>query len=67
MPGMSGIELIAHIKKLEPKVKTILMTAFDVDTIKPDLERYDYEIAEIFQKPLSMKKLCEKIRMQLDK
>jgi DNA-binding NtrC family response regulator len=67
MPGMSGIELIAHIKKLESKVKTILMTAFDVDTIKPELERYDYEIAEIFQKPLSMKKLCERIRMQLDK
>jgi two-component system, cell cycle response regulator CpdR len=67
MPGMSGFELITHIKKLEPKVKTILMTAFDVDTIKPELERYDYELAEIFQKPLSMKKLCERIRMQLDK
>jgi two-component system, cell cycle response regulator CpdR len=66
MPGMTGIELIAHIKKLEPKVKAIFMTAFDVDTFKPELERYDYEIAEIFQKPLSMKKLCERIRMQLD-
>jgi DNA-binding NtrC family response regulator len=66
MPGMSGIELIAHIKKLEPKVKAILMTAFDVDTVKPELERYDYELAEIFQKPLSMKKLCERIRIQLD-
>ena len=66
MPGMNGIELIAYIKKLEPKVNAMLMTAFDIDYIKPELEKYDYEIAEIFQKPLSIKKLCERIRKQLD-
>lgn len=66
MPGMSGIELIAHIKKLEPKVNAMFMTAFDIDNIKPELEKYDYEIVEIFQKPLSIKKLCERIRLQWD-
>jgi hypothetical protein len=25
--------------------------------IKPEIEKYDYEIAEIFQKPLSMRRL----------
>ena len=63
---MSGIELIAHTKKLKPKVNAMLMTAFDMDYIKPDLEKYDYEIVEIFQKPLSIKNLCERIRKQLD-
>ena len=66
MPGMSGIELIAHIKKLEPKVNAMFMTAFDVDYIKPELEKYDYEIARIFQKPFSIKMLCEQIKIQLD-
>jgi DNA-binding NtrC family response regulator len=66
MSGMSGIELVAHIKKLEPRVKAIFMTAFDVDSIKPELEKYDYEVAEVFQKPLPMKKLRERIRMQID-
>jgi len=66
MPGMSGIELVAHIKKSERKVNAILMTAFDVDSIKPELEKYGCEIAEIFQKPLSIKKLCERITTQLD-
>ena len=42
------------------------MTAFDVDSIKPELEKYGYEIVEIFQKPLSIEKLCKRIRMQLD-
>jgi DNA-binding NtrC family response regulator len=49
MPGMSGIELVAHIKKLEPKVKAMFMTAFDVDSIKIQIEKYDYEVEEIFQ------------------
>ena len=66
MPGISDIELIAHIKKLKPKVNAMLMTAFDMDYIKPDLEKYDYEIVEIFQKPLSIKKLCEIIKRQLE-
>lgn len=66
MPGMNGIELIAHIKRLEPKVNAMLMTAFDIDYIKPEIEKYDCEIVEIFQKPLSIKNLCERIRTQLD-
>ncbi|MGN6347741.1 MAG: response regulator [Candidatus Nitrosocosmicus sp.] len=66
MSGMSGIELVAHIKKLEPRVKAIFITAFDVDSIKPEIEKYDYEVAEVFQKPLPIKQLCERIRMHLD-
>ena len=66
MPGMNGIELIAHIKKLEPKVNAMLMTAFDIDYIRPEIEKYDYEIAEIFQKPLSIKKLCKRITTLLE-
>jgi DNA-binding NtrC family response regulator len=57
MPGMNGPELVAKIKDLEPEVKVIFMTAFDMMDIKPEIENYDYEIAEIFQKPLSMKRL----------
>ena len=63
---MNGIELVTQIKRLDPKVNAVLMTALDIDSIKPELEKYDYEIDEIFQKPLSVKTLCERIRMQLD-
>jgi YesN/AraC family two-component response regulator len=31
MPGLDGMELIRKIKELNPFVRTILMTAFDVD------------------------------------
>jgi response regulator RpfG family c-di-GMP phosphodiesterase len=62
MPGMSDIELIANIKKLEPKVKAMFITAFDKDHIKPELEKYDYQIVEIFQKPLSIKDLSKRVK-----
>ena len=65
MPGMNGVELLANIKKTEPKVKAMLMTAFDVDTVKPEIERYDYEIAEVFQKPFTMWNLCQRVRKHL--
>ena len=65
MPGMNGVELLANIKKTEPKVKAMLMTAFDAENIKPELERYDYEIAEVFQKPFTMWNLCQRVRKHL--
>jgi DNA-binding NtrC family response regulator len=65
MPGMSGVELLANIKKIEPKVKAMLMTAFDAEDIKPELERYDYEIAELFQKPFTMWNLSQRVRKHL--
>ncbi|MGN6629525.1 MAG: response regulator [Candidatus Nitrosocosmicus sp.] len=65
MPVMSGIELVTNIKKLESNIKAIFMTAFDVDYVKQELEKCDFEIAEIFQKPLKMKDLSERVRKHL--
>jgi DNA-binding NtrC family response regulator len=65
MPGMSGIELVANIKELEPEVKAIFITAFEVESLKPELERYDCEVAEIFQKPFFMKNLRKTVKSTL--
>jgi two-component SAPR family response regulator len=59
---MSGMELMAKIKDLEPEVNAIFMTAFDLDYVKSYLEKYNYKVAEIFQKPLIMKALIKKIK-----
>ncbi|MGN6347663.1 MAG: response regulator, partial [Candidatus Nitrosocosmicus sp.] len=66
LPGMNGFDLIARMKKIEPNIKVFLVTAFDKDNIYTELEKYDYEIAEIFQKPFSAKKLGKRIRKHLD-
>jgi len=33
MPGLNGIELINKMKKVNPLVRTLLMTAFEVDDV----------------------------------
>ena len=53
IPGMSGLELASRAKKINPKVKVFFVTAFDVDLIEPTIDSLDFDIIEIFQKPLS--------------
>ena len=65
MPGMNGLELVANIKGLEPDIKVIFMTAYDMDNFKKDLEKYEYEITDVFQKPFSMKLLCQTVKNYL--
>jgi DNA-binding NtrC family response regulator len=57
MPSMSGIELVSKIKEIKQDIKAILISAFERDTINDEVDRYNVEIAEIFQKPILLKKL----------
>jgi DNA-binding NtrC family response regulator len=57
MPSMSGIELVSKIKEIKQDIKAILISAFERDTIDDEIDRYNVEIAEIFQKPILLKKL----------
>ena len=57
MPSMSGVELVSKIKEVKQDTKAILISAFERDTIDDEINRYNVEIAEIFQKPILLKKL----------
>ena len=61
MPGLSGIQLSKMIKEVDPNVKVVLMTAF---------EMRDFEFSKVFpsaqvdgfvQKPIGIKELTDKI------
>ena len=66
MSGINEMGLVSKIKELEPKVKVIFMTPFDVECIKSEIEKYDYQSAEIFQKPtISMTNLCNFVKNNL--
>jgi DNA-binding NtrC family response regulator len=61
MPGMSGIKLARKVKEINPKVKVILMTSFEIK---------DNEFSKVFpsaqvdgfaQKPIHIKDLTNKI------
>jgi DNA-binding NtrC family response regulator len=61
MPGMSGIQLARKVKEINPKVKVVLMTSFEIK---------DNEFSKVFpslhvdgfvQKPIGMNDLTDKI------
>ena len=62
MPDMNGVEFVAKIKEIEPKVKAIFMTAFDVSNLILDIDKYNYDVAEIFQKPFSAENLNKTVK-----
>ena len=65
MPGMNGIELISKIKGMNSSVRTILMTAFDLD----DKMFQEYSKKEIIngftQKPIRLHTLFQEVNNQL--
>lgn len=65
MPGLSGYELYAELKKLDGSIKVIFLTAFDVqqEIVKlfPELDAKC-----ILQKPVEVRVLVEAIRRRLD-
>jgi DNA-binding NtrC family response regulator len=67
MPGMSGIELVSKIKQIEQNTIAILISAFEKDTIENEIRRCNVEIAEIFQKPILLRKLRSCVNRYIQK
>ena len=68
MPKVNGYQLINEIKCIDPSIKTILMSAYDVS----DLEVHDnlndgVKIDRIMHKPFSLIKLISTVKTLLEK
>ena len=63
MPQMNGYELVTKIKELQPKVKVILMSAFEINDKEFSRMLPSVEIG-LISKPVSMKDLVKYIRKQ---
>ena len=65
MPGLNGMEFLKKIKALNPFVRTILMTAFEVED-KIFREYTKNKIIDAFlQKPIGMHDLIKEVDTQL--
>jgi two-component SAPR family response regulator len=54
MPRINGVELIRRIHKKDPRIKFILMSAFDLPDVDTNLPMPPYEYV---QKPLYVEKI----------
>jgi DNA-binding NtrC family response regulator len=63
MPSLNGSELLKKIKKLNDKVRTILISAYDIEN-DVVLQHYLQEgiIDSIIEKPVTISQLCQRVR-----
>jgi DNA-binding NtrC family response regulator len=67
IPGLNGLELLKKIKNGNPKVRTILMSAYNFDE-DPTYVEYMKEgvIDNSIEKPVTIQRLCERVRDELN-
>jgi DNA-binding NtrC family response regulator len=67
MPGLNGLELLKKVKNSNPKVRTILMSAYNFDE---DLIFLKYMkegiIDSSIDKPVTINILCQRVRDELE-
>ena len=67
MPGLNGLELLKKVKNSNPKVRTILMSAYNFDE---DLLFLKYMkegiIDSSIDKPVTINRLCQRVRDELE-
>ena len=61
MPGLSGIQLARKVKEINPAVKTVLMTAFEIRDNEFSKEFPSMHVDGFVQKPIGLKDLANKI------
>ena len=67
MPGLNGLELLKKIKNANPKVRTILMSAYNFDEDPTYLEYIkDGVIDSSIEKPVTIQRLCQRVREELN-
>ncbi|MFL6309601.1 MAG: response regulator transcription factor [Nitrososphaera sp.] len=61
MPGLSGIQLAKKVKEINPAVKTVLMTAFEIRDSEFSKVFPSTQVDGFVQKPIGIKDLTDRI------
>ena len=59
MPGMSGIELAKQTKEIDPEIKLMLMTAFELSAYELSIELPYISAQDLLKKPISLSNICK--------
>ena len=61
MPGLSGIQLARKVKQINPDIKVVLMTAFEIRDTEFSKVFPSTQVDGFVQKPIGIKELTDKI------
>ena len=64
---MTGLELLKKVKELRSSVRTMLVSAFDMQD-NPDFQKFlkDGVIDSFIEKPITVHRLCQKVRDEIE-
>ena len=63
MPNLNGLELLKKVKKLNPTVRTILLSTYEVDNDVVFQKYMKEDIIDSFmEKPVTISDLCQRVR-----
>jgi DNA-binding NtrC family response regulator len=65
MAGMSGIELASHVLRINPDIKIILMTAYELDQQDLATTLPVIKLEDILKKPFKLIEVCKAVKKQL--
>jgi DNA-binding NtrC family response regulator len=67
MPLMTGLELLKKVKELNPDVRTMLLSAFDMQD-NPEFQKYLKEgiIDSFVEKPITINRFCQEVRDEIE-
>ncbi|MEO9321444.1 MAG: response regulator [Nitrososphaera sp.] len=66
MPGMNGIELAAHVTRLNPMTKIMIMTAHELFPEDLRLRLPIISHRDILRKPFQLAEVCNRLRKLVD-
>lgn len=66
MPEMNGFQFYREMKKKDDKIKVAFMTAFDIYENEFNTVFKNTNVSMFFKKPVSVNKMVEKIKEQLE-
>jgi DNA-binding NtrC family response regulator len=67
MPNLNGLELLKKVKSSNPKVRTILMSAYSFDEDLLFLKYMEEGIIDSsIDKPVTIERLCQKVKDELE-
>ena len=67
MPTMTGLELLKIVKELNPNIRTMLVSAFDMqDNLEFQKCLKDGIINSFIEKPITINRLCEEVRNEVE-
>lgn len=66
LPNLNGLELLKKVKQLNPSVRTILISAYEVDEDQVFQNYMKQGIINLFvKKPIGLPKLCQEVANQV--